>query len=198
MLLYFCLIISYALYFNNEICTCTTNWKWVVMYVHVRRIYFYSFHMEYLPVKSVPITPKVASSNPVHGEVYSIQHYKSDFKHHNSNPGSTIFLLYYELFQPCSIQHYKSDFKHHNPSHRSTSFLLFQPCSICYYHCIDYGGVYTRNTLVRTKLDIYYFISCEWNIKACCVERKLVNQSDNCYARSLDWSINNKRKGVLD
>jgi hypothetical protein len=28
-----------------------------------------------LPVQSVPITTKVVSSNPVHGEVYSIQHY---------------------------------------------------------------------------------------------------------------------------
>ena len=27
------------------------------------------------PVQSVPITNKVVSSNPVHGEVYSIQHY---------------------------------------------------------------------------------------------------------------------------
>jgi hypothetical protein len=28
-----------------------------------------------LPVQSVPITTKVVSSNPVDGEVYSIQHY---------------------------------------------------------------------------------------------------------------------------
>ena len=28
-----------------------------------------------LPVQSVPITTKVVSSNPTHGEVYSIQHY---------------------------------------------------------------------------------------------------------------------------
>jgi hypothetical protein len=28
-----------------------------------------------LPVQSVPITTKVVSSNPVHGEVYSIQNY---------------------------------------------------------------------------------------------------------------------------
>jgi hypothetical protein len=28
-----------------------------------------------LPVQSVPITTKVASFNPIHGEVYSIQHY---------------------------------------------------------------------------------------------------------------------------
>jgi len=27
------------------------------------------------PMQSVPITTKVVSSNPVHGEVYSIQHY---------------------------------------------------------------------------------------------------------------------------
>jgi len=28
-----------------------------------------------LPVQSVPTTTNVVSSNPVHGEVYSIQHY---------------------------------------------------------------------------------------------------------------------------
>jgi hypothetical protein len=28
-----------------------------------------------LPVQSVPIITKVVSSNPTHGEVYSIQHY---------------------------------------------------------------------------------------------------------------------------
>ena len=32
-----------------------------------------------LPVQSVPITTKVVSSNPVHGEVYSIQHYVIQF-----------------------------------------------------------------------------------------------------------------------
>ena len=32
-----------------------------------------------LPVQSVPITTNVASSNPVHGEMYSIQHYVIKF-----------------------------------------------------------------------------------------------------------------------
>jgi hypothetical protein len=32
-----------------------------------------------LPVQSVPITNKVVSSNPAHGEVYSIQHYTIKF-----------------------------------------------------------------------------------------------------------------------
>ena len=31
-----------------------------------------------LPVQSVPITTKVVSSNPVHGEMYSIQQFVSD------------------------------------------------------------------------------------------------------------------------
>jgi hypothetical protein len=33
----------------------------------------------HLPVQSVAITTKVVSSNPVHGEVYSIQHYVGKF-----------------------------------------------------------------------------------------------------------------------
>ena len=32
-----------------------------------------------LPVQSVPTTTKVVISNPVHGEVYSIQHYVIKF-----------------------------------------------------------------------------------------------------------------------
>jgi hypothetical protein len=32
-----------------------------------------------LPLQSVPITTKVVSSNPTHGEVYSIQHYVIKF-----------------------------------------------------------------------------------------------------------------------
>ena len=32
-----------------------------------------------LPVQSEPMTIKVVSSNPVHGEVYSIQHYVIKF-----------------------------------------------------------------------------------------------------------------------
>jgi hypothetical protein len=32
-----------------------------------------------LPVQSVPITTKVVSSNPVHGEVFSTQHYVIKF-----------------------------------------------------------------------------------------------------------------------
>jgi hypothetical protein len=32
-----------------------------------------------LPVESVPITTKVVSSNLVHGEVYSIQHYVTQY-----------------------------------------------------------------------------------------------------------------------
>ena len=32
-----------------------------------------------LPVQSVPITNNIVSSNPTHGEVYSIQHYVTKF-----------------------------------------------------------------------------------------------------------------------
>jgi hypothetical protein len=36
-------------------------------------------YLRKLPVQSVPITTKVVSSNPVHGKVYSIQHYVIKF-----------------------------------------------------------------------------------------------------------------------
>jgi len=56
-----------------------------------------------LPVQSVPITTKVVSSYPIHGEVYSIQHYVIKF----------VSALHGEV---CSIQHYVikfvSDLRH--------------------------------------------------------------------------------------
>jgi hypothetical protein len=43
----------------------------------------YNIHVHvsiiYLPVQSVPITTKVVSSNPAHGEVYSLQHFAMKF-----------------------------------------------------------------------------------------------------------------------
>jgi len=47
-----------------------------------------------LPVQSVPITTKVVSSNPVHGEVYLLQHYVikfvSDLLHVGGSPGTPV------------------------------------------------------------------------------------------------------------
>ena len=44
------------------------NSGWAVMVVIV-------WLLDLLPVQSVPITTKVVSSNSIHGEIYSIQHY---------------------------------------------------------------------------------------------------------------------------
>ena len=51
-----------------------------------------------LPVQSVPITTKVVSSNPVHGEVYSIQHYVIKFVSDLRQVGD--FLHFCTLFFP--------------------------------------------------------------------------------------------------
>jgi hypothetical protein len=50
---------------------CVTNLSWYLM--------FSILGQWQLPVQSVPITTKVVSLNPVHGEVYSIQHYVIKF-----------------------------------------------------------------------------------------------------------------------
>ena len=42
-----------------------------------------------LPVHSVPITIKVVSSTPAHGDVYSIQHYVTDLWFSPDTPVST-------------------------------------------------------------------------------------------------------------
>ena len=46
---------------------------------HIAGSWSYGSWTYKLPVQSVPITTKVVSSNPVHGEVYWIQHYVIKF-----------------------------------------------------------------------------------------------------------------------
>ena len=46
-----------------------------------------------LPVQSVPTTTKVVSSNPVHGEVYSIQHYVIKFDSDLRQVGGFLLVL---------------------------------------------------------------------------------------------------------
>jgi hypothetical protein len=57
-------------------------------------------------MQSVPITTKVVSTNPVHGEVHSVQHcvimfiteiVESGVKHHNPNPKkhASLFLIFF-------------------------------------------------------------------------------------------------------
>ena len=46
-----------------------------------------------LPVQSVPNTTKVVSSNPIHGEAYSIQHYVIKFVSDLRQVGSFLWVL---------------------------------------------------------------------------------------------------------
>jgi len=46
-----------------------------------------------LPMQSVPITTNVVSSNPAHGEVYSIQHYVIKFVSDFRQVGGFLWVL---------------------------------------------------------------------------------------------------------
>jgi len=48
-----------------------------------------------LPVQSVPITTKVVSLNPIHGEVYSIQHYVIMFVSFLRQGGGFLLVLWF-------------------------------------------------------------------------------------------------------
>jgi hypothetical protein len=66
-----------------------------------------------LPVQSMPITTNVVSSNPVHGEVYSIQHYVTKFVIDLRHVGGyMLFQTLYRIFQSrgmfCTIQFIQS------------------------------------------------------------------------------------------
>ena len=52
------------------------------MFVEIKNIkamFFSQFFNLQLLVQSVPITTKIVSSHPIHGEVYSMQHYVMQF-----------------------------------------------------------------------------------------------------------------------
>ena len=51
-----------------------------------------------LPVQSVHITTKVVSSNTVHGEVYSIQHYVIKFENLSVTPDRSVVFSGYSGF----------------------------------------------------------------------------------------------------
>ena len=55
-----------------------------------------------LPVQSVPISTKIVSLNPIHSEVYSIQHYVIKFVS--------------DLRQVCGVFRVESGIKHHKPN----------------------------------------------------------------------------------
>ena len=63
-----------------------------------RQSWSYGSWIYRLPVLSVPITTNVASSNPAHGEVYSIQHYVIKFV----SGRSVVFSGY------CDVRHFTS------------------------------------------------------------------------------------------
>ena len=72
-----------------------------------------------LPVQSVSITTKVVSSYPVHGEVYSIQHYVIKFVSHLQQVDGFLWVL---LFPPpinwpplYNWNIVESGIKHHKP-----------------------------------------------------------------------------------
>ena len=70
----------------------------------------------WLPVQSIPITTKVVSSNPVHGEEYSIQHYMIKFVSDLRLVGCFLRVLWIPL--PIQLTTTISDIslEHHNPN----------------------------------------------------------------------------------
>ena len=55
--------------------------------------YYYAIGILEVNDESVPITTKVVSSNPVHGEVYSIQHYVIKFVSDLRQVGGFLWVL---------------------------------------------------------------------------------------------------------
>ena len=75
------------------------------------KVMIYDFQ---LPMQSVSITTKVVSSNPVHGEVYSIQHYVLKFVSNLWQVGVFLLVLRLPRYNWNIVE---SGIKHHKPNH---------------------------------------------------------------------------------
>jgi hypothetical protein len=73
-------------------------------------------------MQPVPITTNVVSSNPAHGEVYSIQNYVIKFVSDLQQVSG--FLLFPPPMKLTTTIKMKSWFKHHKPNRTLTLFLI--------------------------------------------------------------------------
>ena len=85
-------------------------------------------YSQFLPVKPVTITTRIVSSNPVHGEMYSIQHYVIKFVSDLRQFGGVLLVLRF----PAIIKKwpprynwniFESGIKHHKPNQTIPSSL---------------------------------------------------------------------------
>jgi hypothetical protein len=81
------MIINNTFVTNIMIFSYGASWPCVIM-----AVILWSLDLQ-LPVQSVPITTDVVSSNPVHGEMYSIQHYVIKFVSVLHNVGGFLLVL---------------------------------------------------------------------------------------------------------
>ena len=90
----------------------------------IRNIYIYIYIYYELPMQSVPITTKVVSSNPVHGVLYSIQHYVIKFV---SDLRSSVILLRFpppiKMIPWYNWNIVESGVKHHNTNAARGMFI---------------------------------------------------------------------------
>ena len=79
-------------------------------------------------MQSVPITTKIVSSNPVDGEVYSIQHYVvklvSDLRQVNGFLQVLWFPPLIKLATTISLKYFESGVKHHKPKPNLNQYYL--------------------------------------------------------------------------
>ena len=99
----------------------------------------------------VPVTTKVESSNPVHGEVYSIQQYVIKFASDLQQVGGFLWFLPPINLPRCYLNIVKSGINHHNPNKYTI---------LCSDHL--YGLHYTFASFRRICLIFYRKI---WGIK---------------------------------
>jgi hypothetical protein len=71
----------------------------------------------HLPIQSVTITTNVVSSNPTHGEVYSIQHYAIKFVSDLQQVRGFLRILWFPPLIKLMVYIVESGVKHHSRNH---------------------------------------------------------------------------------
>ena len=120
----------YVSYVHNESC--------ILEYIGAVVVVIVCYLDLQLSMQSVPITTKVVSLNPSHGEVYSIQHYVITF-HLSVTCGRSVVFSWYSGFhyqynwQPqYSWNIIESGVKHHNPNPLYVSYSHSESCILKY------------------------------------------------------------------
>ena len=114
-----------------------------------------------LPVQLMPITIKVVVSNPVHDEVYSIQHYVINFVSDLRKVSGFLRVLQFpppiKVTTTIKWNTFESGIKHHNPNLNQTYWFCFS------FKYIEHMILYFVSGYLYSRWRHWWYISEYWD-----------------------------------